>query len=576
MNVLVTPKLDTVLPWLSGRPPSMADLISRIERDAELPPTRKRDLTSAVRSFCRQLKLDPSNTPASHAFFRRHVQQFHHLNGGTSRKTFQNARALVSSALRRYVITQAQVGGRGLTPEWKTLWDLLRDQPDLMYGMSRLIRFCSERGIAPTAVSDATAKYFLSWLRDETFVKKPEAVHKRCLALWNKSTGTIPGWPKRRLALPKAHVTYCVPWSSIPQSLHDDAEAWLAYLADADPMSLEGPAWPARPATIAHRRFQVRQLVSALVRRGHDINKFETLGDLVEPTVAKDALRFFHDRNGKATSSQIAGLAAVIFIIAKHWCKLEGEPLEQLALLKRKLAYRVKGMTSKNRERLRQFADRCNIEALLHLPQKVHDAVRGRDGISIANCLDMQVAVAVEMLLMMPVRRGNLVRLRFGPEGHIRPRQDRKGTTHIVINGSEVKNKEDLEYPLPRESSDLLEIYIKRFRPILAKSSSYWVFPGEGPSGHKALDQFSRQFKKTVRNWTGLDVNIHLMRHIGAKLYLDQNPGAYEVVRRVLGHKSLSTTVNNYTGLEIEAAVKHFDAVILGIRDAIGRSVGNA
>jgi len=65
------------------------------------------------------------------------------------------------------------------------------------------------------------------------------------------------------------------------------------------------------------------------------------------------------------------------------------------------------------------------------------------------------------------------------------------------------------------------------------------------------------------------------MRHIGAKLYLDQNPGAYEVVRRVLGHKSLSTTVNNYTGLEIEAAVKHFDAVILGIRDAIGRRVGN-
>ena len=188
----------------------------------------------------------------------------------------------------------------------------------------------------------------------------------------------------------------------------------------------------------------------------------------------------------------------------------------------------------------------------------------------------MQVAVAVEMLLMMPVRRANLVRLRFGPEGHIRPRQDRIGTTHIVINGSEVKNKEDLEYPLPRESADLLEIYIKRFRPILAKSPSYWIFPGEGPSGHKALDQFSRQFRRTVRKWTGLDVNIHLMRHIGAKLYLDENPGAYEVVRRILGHKSLSTTVNNYTGLEIEAAVKHFDAVILGIRDAIGRSVGNA
>ncbi len=416
----------------------------------------------------------------------------------------------------------------------------------------------------------------LRWLRDETFVKRPEAVHKRCLVLWNKYVATIAGRPKLELTVPNNRVTYCVEWSELPAALREDTEAWLAHLAEADPMSLDGPAWPARPATINTRRFQVRQLISALVRRGHDISEFEALRDLVDPTVAKEALRFFHERNGKTTSSQIAGLVAVVFIIAKYWCKLDGEPLEQLALLKRKLAYRVKGMTSKNRDRLRQFTDRRNIEALIHFPQTVYDAVSGRNGISIANCLDMQVAVAVEMLLMMPVRRANLVRLRFGPEGHIRPRQDRKGTTHIVINGREVKNREDLEYPLPRESSDLLEIYIKRFRPILAKSPSYWVFPGEGPSGHKVLDQFSRQFKKTVRKWTGLDVNIHLMRHIGAKLYLDENPGAYEVVRRILGHKSLSTTVNNYTGLEIEAAVKHFDAVILGIRDAIGRSVGNA
>jgi hypothetical protein len=56
------------------------------------------------------------------------------------------------------------------------------------------------------------------------------------------------------------------------------------------------------------------------------------------------------------------------------------------------------------------------------------------------------------------------------------------GTTHVVIDSGDVKNKVDLEYPLPCETSDLLEIYIKRFRPILAKSPSYWVFPGEGPS----------------------------------------------------------------------------------------------
>ena len=60
---------------------------------------------------------------------------------------------------------------------------------------------------------------------------------------------------------------------------------------------------------------------------------------------------------------------------------------------------------------------------------------------------------------------------------------------------------------------------------------------------------------------------MHLMRHLGALLYLDRNPGSYEIVRRVLGHKRLSTTVGNYTGAETDAAIEHFDAVILGIRN---------
>ncbi len=60
----------------------------------------------------------------------------------------------------------------------------------------------------------------------------------------------------------------------------------------------------------------------------------------------------------------------------------------------------------------------------------------------------------------------------------------------------------------------------------------------------------------------------HQFRHLAAKLYLDQHPGNYEVVRRVLGHKSIKTTVNFYTGLETRAAVAHFDETVCGLRSA--------
>ena len=72
---------------------------------------------------------------------------------------------------------------------------------------------------------------------------------------------------------------------------------------------------------------------------------------------------------------------------------------------------------------------------------------------------------------------------------------------------------------------------------------------------------------KHVFRLTGIEVHVHLFRHIAAKMYLDAHPGAYEVVRRVLGHKSMDTTTEAYTGLESAAAGRHFDNTILALRE---------
>ena len=61
-------------------------------------------------------------------------------------------------------------------------------------------------------------------------------------------------------------------------------------------------------------------------------------------------------------------------------------------------------------------------------------------------------------------------------------------------------------------------------------------------------------------------VNPHLFRHIGAQTYLTENPGGYEVVRRVLAHKSMATTTSFYTGLETRQAGLHFAKTIEACR----------
>src|SRR5437868_2068020 len=77
------------------------------------------------------------------------------------------------------------------------------------------------------------------------------------------------------------------------------------------------------------------------------------------------------------------------------------------------------------------------------------------------------MAVAIELLLMAPVRMSNLTTLDI-EKNLVRPGQGK--ALHIVIGAEEVKNREPLEYPLPPESVDLLEQ--RSFPTIRSRRSS--------------------------------------------------------------------------------------------------------
>ena len=359
----------------------------------------------------------------------------------------------------------------------------------------------------------------------------------------------------------------------MPSAFRDDVEAYLARLAGSDPLDIDGPAHPARASTLKTRRFQFLQLASALAHKGYPVEQLRNLRDLTDIAAVRLALQYFIDRAQREKTSQVAGLAALLYSVAAHWCKRPEAELELLRRFRRNLQPTTHGLTAKNRERLRQFTDEHKIIALLGLPPRMFEAIHRKQTLDRTDLADLQVALALEILLMAPIRRANVVGLRIGPDGHIKPRQDRKGTTHIVIGAHEVKNHRPLEYPVPAETARLIELYLARVLPLISDHPGDWLFPGEQPGQHRSFDAFSNQFTRTIRRWTGLTVNPHLMRHIGAKLFLDRNPGAYEVVRHVLGHSQRSTALDHYTGLETEAALRHYDRVILGIREGIAREV---
>ncbi|MCH7792962.1 MAG: tyrosine-type recombinase/integrase [Planctomycetes bacterium] len=178
----------------------------------------------------------------------------------------------------------------------------------------------------------------------------------------------------------------------------------------------------------------------------------------------------------------------------------------------------------------------------------------------------MQMAVAIEILTMCPLRIGNLANLKLD-ETLFWTRPGRKGRLLLSIPSDEVKNREPIEFELPTESAQLIERYLDSYRPALFNRPGDWLFPGKADRA-KRPGSLGPQIKRIIYKHTGLEVNAHLMRHIGAKLFLDCNPGSYEVVRRVLVHRSIDTTTESYTGFETKSAARHFDDVILEQRRA--------
>jgi site-specific recombinase XerD len=103
------------------------------------------------------------------------------------------------------------------------------------------------------------------------------------------------------------------------------------------------------------------------------------------------------------------------------------------------------------------------------------------------------------------------------------------------------------------------------YRPYLVREPTDALFPGRNGQ-HKTAHTLGLQIKKIVFEFTGLAFNVHLFRHFAGKVFLDQQPGNYEVVRQVLGHKRLDTTTGFYSGAEAKRASAMFNDVVDTLR----------
>jgi integrase len=532
---------------------TLADALAALQT-ADLPSRRREEISSALRTIGRVLKKSPEDILAHPRLLGPRLAQVAPIAAGISRARWNNIRSLARAGL---ALVQPMAPGRHLnklSPGWQRLSDQL--ERGERTALSRFMRFCSALGVEPEAVIVETVESFREHL-DHT-IKRPKEIFSMMARAWRRAQAAVPDWPTTMIDVPTTN-RWVLPISALPQSFSDDCEVWLDRLAGRDLLD-EMPFRPVRASTIKIRRWQLREFASAVVLRGRDPNTIISLRDLVEIETFKEGLRFFLARTDGKPSNTIFNIAAALKAAAQHHVRVDAEHLSRLRAIVNRLNPGRDGLTAQNNARLLPFDDPNNVAALLNLPAKLMTlAARARRRRERA--LLAQIAAAIEILIFAPIRRHNLANLDIEKNLVLSGNGE---MLHIVIPAEDVKNREPIEHPLPEISAKLITRYVEGFR--LTTKGNTALFPGK-TGGAKRPHVLAGQISRTIHAHTGLTVNVHLFRHLDAKLYLDHNPGGYEVTRRVLGHRSITTTIRSYTGREKAAAARHFDKTILGIRE---------
>ncbi len=449
-----------------------------------------------------------------------------------------------------------------LTAAWAKLLDQITDK-GLRARLYGLARYASAKGIDPEEVDDTFVRAYLGYRAETTALTAGVAAHRSIARSWNRCVDDIQVWPQQRLAEPDLPDRRAGPeWHAFPEGLRSDLDSYLAGLTRPRRAAKGKRIRPCKPSTLRTRRAELEAFVRKAVEIGIPLAALTSLSALLEPDIVRQVLDAYWVKDGAEPKGYTIDLAWKLLAVARETQCLTESQLAELDDLRASMEeYRQSGLTEKNLAVIRQVLSGSIWREVVRLPdQLMAEARLLKDHAPVKAALRAQLAVAIALLTVAPVRIGNLVRIRL-EENLIRPTGP-EGPFWLVFPHYDVKNRVKLEFVLDEHLTSLIHEYVHQHRVALLRGSNeLWLFPGES-GGFKTPSMFSDQITQAVQKATGLRLTAHQFRHAAAALMLQHDPGNYEWVRRVLGHRNIQTTINFYIGLETTQASERFGQIV--------------
>jgi integrase len=179
-------------------------------------------------------------------------------------------------------------------------------------------------------------------------------------------------------------------------------------------------------------------------------------------------------------------------------------------------------------------------------------------------------ACAMALQLSRPIRTKNINEMKaFGDLPELIPPARKGEQAWIDIGRDRVKNRRSIEHPLPEWAWDIVCLWLDKGRALWIAHNSRttkgcvhfkakdndFLFPGVGRDEEISRGLFNKAWNRGVADCLGLrGLDPHVMRHVGATIYLARRPGRYSEVASLLGDEERTVEAFYARGAGREAA----------------------
>ncbi|WP_374015267.1 tyrosine-type recombinase/integrase [Phaeobacter sp. A36a-5a] len=323
--------------------------------------------------------------------------------------------------------------------------------------------------------------------------------------------------------------------------------------------------------TLKTRRGYVISLAKALAG-SHDII-VTSLRELVDYEYLTEAAKALSEANGgRKDTGYLVSVLKTMKKIAIGYAAVSDPEVDDIKSLIRFYETGRRGIAPQNKAKLRKFT-KSRIQSTIDLSGSVmkrinaeidrrRKAERKKTGvlpdrvgaINLELARDIAAVLAHDILLTRAPRSSNVIEARLDWIAF----QDGKAVISIPAPKVKGRKKGDADYVvrLGERASRLMRNYIDKIRPLLLQpgdDDNPYLFPGQKGRQFTLNSPYRGLLKRVVRllhQEVGVRINPHLYRHLVGWIWLKESMDNLPRVQRLLGHKSLQTTVEYYAELD--------------------------